>query len=70
MKKKIIWLVASCSIVVALLLTSCGPAVTEEKEAAPAGEEETLPADSPPMQILRAGGLASFMRQEIERGDA
>jgi len=27
---------------------------------------EALPEDSPPMQILRGGGLASFMRQEME----
>ncbi len=45
MKKKIIWLVASCSIVVALLLASCGPAVTEEEEVAPPGEEEVVTAE-------------------------
>lgn len=28
---------------------------------------ESLPADSPPMQILKAGGLDSFMRQESYR---
>lgn len=28
---------------------------------------EALPADSPPAQILRAGGLDSFMRQEQEK---
>ncbi len=55
MKKKIIWLVASCSIVVALLLASCGPAVTEEEEAAPPAaeqevvtEEEEAPPTPPP----------------------
>lgn len=28
---------------------------------------EPLPADSPPMQILRAGGLDKFIRQEIQK---
>ncbi|MBI2869184.1 MAG: 3-isopropylmalate dehydratase [Chloroflexi bacterium] len=31
---------------------------------------EALPADSPPMQILRAGGLLAFMRGEKEEGAA
>lgn len=31
---------------------------------------EALPADSPPAQILRAGGLDSFMRQELAQGKA
>ena len=38
MKKKIIWLVMSCLMVAALVLTSCGPAAVEEEEAVP--EEE------------------------------
>jgi len=29
---------------------------------------EALPADSPPMQILKAGGLDSFMRHQIQEG--
>jgi len=36
MKKKIVWLDASCLIVSALLLASCAPAVVEE-EVAPEG---------------------------------
>ncbi|MFC1897528.1 ABC transporter substrate-binding protein [Chloroflexota bacterium] len=40
MKKKIIWLMMSCLMVVALVLASCGPAVTEEEEVVP-GEEES-----------------------------
>jgi len=32
MKRKIVWLVMSCLMVAALVLTSCGPAVTEEEE--------------------------------------
>ncbi len=38
MKKKIIWVVMSCLMVAALVLVSCGPAVTEEEEVVP-GEE-------------------------------
>jgi len=34
MKKKIVWLVVSCLIVVALLLVSCAPAVTEQEHTA------------------------------------
>ena len=46
MRKKIMWLVVSCLIVVALLLVSCGPAEVEEEEAvAPPTEEE---AAAPP----------------------
>ena len=41
MKKKIVWLVVSCSMVAALLLASCGQAV-EEEEVAPAVEEEEV----------------------------
>ena len=37
MKKKIVWLVVSCLMVTALLLTSCAPAAVEE-EAAPLEE--------------------------------
>ncbi len=42
MKKKIVWLVVSCLMVTALLLTSCAPAAVEG-EAAPPIEEETAP---------------------------
>jgi 3-isopropylmalate/(R)-2-methylmalate dehydratase small subunit len=30
---------------------------------------EALPADSPPMQILRVGGLSPFMRQQLAGGE-
>ena len=33
MKKKIVWLILSCMIVVALILASCGPAAVEKEEA-------------------------------------
>ena len=40
MKKKAIWLVVSCLIVVAVLVTSCAPALTEKEEiVATEGEE-------------------------------
>jgi ABC-type transport system substrate-binding protein len=41
MKKKIVWVVVSCLMVVALVLASCGPAVTEEEEVTPTEEEVT-----------------------------
>ena len=34
MKRKIVWLLLSCLLVAALLLASCGPAVTEEEVTA------------------------------------
>ncbi len=37
MKRRVLWLLVSCLMVVALILTSCGPAVTEEEE-----EEEVV----------------------------
>ena len=44
MKKKVVWLVVSCLMVLSLVLASCGQAVTEKEEAAPApGEEEVAP---------------------------
>jgi len=52
MKRKIMWVVASCLMVLSLILSSCAPAVTEEEETiAPAEEEvateeeEALPAN-------------------------
>lgn len=42
MKNKTIWLVASCSIVAALLLASCAPAVEEAEEVAVVVEEEEV----------------------------
>jgi len=40
MKKKIVWLVVSCLMVVALVLASCGPAEEEEEVTPPPTEEE------------------------------
>lgn len=43
MKKKSTWLVVSCSMVGALLLASCAPAVTEEEEEVTEGAETLVP---------------------------
>jgi peptide/nickel transport system substrate-binding protein len=40
MKRKVVWLVVSGLLVAALVLTSCGPAVTEEEEEEVVTEEE------------------------------
>ncbi len=40
MKKKFVWLIVSCLMVLALVLASCGPAVTEEEEDIVTEEEE------------------------------
>ncbi len=40
MKKKVVWLLVSGLMVLALALASCGPAVTEEEEEEVVGEEE------------------------------
>ena len=42
MRKKIVWMVVSCLMVAALLLASCGPAVTEEEEEVVTEEEEEV----------------------------
>ena len=42
MRKKIVWLVVSCLMVAALVLASCGPAVTEEEEVVVEEEEEEV----------------------------
>jgi len=44
MKRKIVWLVPSCLIVLSLVLASCAPAVVEEEEeVVPEEEEELVP---------------------------
>ena len=46
MKKRIVWLVLSCFMVVALLLASCAPAEEEEEEeVTPPEEEEVAPPE-------------------------
>ena len=40
MKKKIVWLILSCLMALSLVVTSCGPAVTEEEEEEVITEEE------------------------------
>ena len=43
MKKKIVWLVVSCLMVLSLVLASCAPAVVEEEEeVTPVVEEEEV----------------------------
>ena len=42
MRKKIVWLIVSCLMVVALLLASCGPVAVEEEEAVVTPEEEEV----------------------------
>lgn len=44
MNKKVIYLFLSCSMVIALLLASCGPAVTEEEVAAEE-EDKDIPVE-------------------------
>ena len=61
MKKKSIWLVLSCLMVAALVVTSCGPAVTEEEEEepAPTGDETiTFPDEN----------LAAAVRAALGKG--
>ena len=47
MTKKIVWLVVSCLMVIALLLVSCAPAVTEGEEATPSEEEVVTEEEAP-----------------------
>jgi peptide/nickel transport system substrate-binding protein len=47
MKKKIVWLLLSCLMVVALALASCGPAVTEEEE-----EEEVVTEEEEEEEVM------------------
>ena len=46
MKKKVVWLVVSCLMVLSLVLTSCGQEAPAEKPTAPA-EKPTAPAEKP-----------------------
>ena len=39
MKKKIVWLLVSCLMVLSLVLASCAPAATEEEEEVALGPE-------------------------------
>jgi len=43
MKRKILWLVVSCLMMVALVLASCGPAEEEEEVTPPPAEDEVTP---------------------------
>ena len=50
MKKKVVWLVVSCLMVLSLVLTSCAQAVTEEEE------EEVGPTGKVTIAIMSLGG--------------
>jgi len=54
MYKKIVWLMLSCLMVVALVLTSCRPAAVEEKEEAvlPEEEEEVVPEEEEEEEVV------------------
>jgi len=67
MKKKIVWLILSCMIVVALILASCGPAAVEEEEGktitgkvteekAPVEKEEAKVVEEGPEMVRDAFG--------------
>jgi len=48
MKKKVAWLIVSCVMATALLLTSCGSAVTEEEEIVQEPPATETPAPTSP----------------------
>jgi len=62
MKRKIVWLVISCLMVLSLVLASCSPAEEVEEEVTPppaeeeevAPEEEEMPPEGPEMVKVRA----------------
>lgn len=64
MKKKVTWLIVSCVMAAALLLTSCGSAV--EEEITPAAEEE---AKSPSVQEIVNGVIQSIYRMDTYQFD-
>ena len=56
MTKHIIWLLVSCLMVAALVLASCGPAVTEEEEeVAPPTEEEVVAPPTEEEEVVTEG---------------
>ena len=69
MKRKIAWLLVSCLMVTALVLTSCGPAAEEEEVAPPppAEEEEVAPPEeeevAPPVEGPEYGGWITTVRE-------
>ena len=64
MKKKIVWLIVSCLMVLSLVLASCAEAVTEEEEVVLPPEEEVAP---PPMTIDTSKQYTATI--ETEKGD-
>ena len=53
MRKKAVWLILSCLMAVALVLTSCGPAeVEEEEEVTPVEEEEVTPEEEEEVEVV------------------
>ena len=64
MKRKIVWLILSCLMVVALVLVSCGPAAEEEEEMSP----RKSPYEHPVSSHIRAGKRVQNYRRG--KGDA
>jgi peptide/nickel transport system substrate-binding protein len=60
MKRKIGWLVVSCLMVLALLLASCGPAVTEEEEEEEEGPEMVRDLLGRTVEKPRYGGVFNY----------
>ena len=63
MKKKVIWLVVTCLMVLSLVLASCGPAVTEEEEEA--ATEGSIPVFEVPEQPFSIGETAQSSRTAV-----
>ena len=78
MKKKLVWLVASCLMVAALVLASCGPAAVEEEEVVVEEEklvveeeevvvEEEEEAPAPGMEYVSIEGISFYYPEEWYR---
>jgi peptide/nickel transport system substrate-binding protein len=57
MTKKIVWLVASCLMVLSLVMASCGPAAEEEEEVEVGEEEVTVTEEEPEEEVVEEEGL-------------
>jgi len=73
MKRKIVWVVVSCLMVLSLLLASCAPAVTEEEEvvAPPKEKEEEVVTEeevAPPPGEPTYGGVINFATPNSDFG--
>ena len=61
MKRKIIWLIVSCLMVLALVLASCAPAVVEEEVVEEEVEEVVEEAVAPGPEEPQYGGSVTFL---------